>query len=241
MLEKFIPRNSDRAEQRFQCLHNFDQMYGEMFNWTDKSADRAASFGRRALLLYVELHKNTLHRCKTCWHYIPKMHLMVHVLEDQTATSGNPTESWCYLDESEIGAARKVAESNHPSTLHRVVIEKHRLGYETKKNIGARSPEPGALDRAWVPGHSRPRPAQARAPSRSGPGPGPEPMGPNRGAKWHMFFMYIFFTGLCKVRPWAEKSGTAVTLRSCFHWARGPGPGAGARGRGRGPAHALGF
>ena len=57
----------------------------------------------------------------------PKMHLLVHCLGDQVRITGNPSEVWCYPDESEIGAAVKVAESLHPKALHRTVIKKHRV------------------------------------------------------------------------------------------------------------------
>ena len=65
---------------------------------------------------------------KSMWRIVPKMHMMCHCLEDCVAVSGNPRSSWCYCDESEIGAARRVAEASHPSTLSCAVIDKHRLG-----------------------------------------------------------------------------------------------------------------
>ena len=58
--------------------------------------------------------------------FYPKMHQIVHCLEDQICVHGNPMEFWCYPDESEIGAATRVAESLHVSKLHRTVIRKHR-------------------------------------------------------------------------------------------------------------------
>ena len=41
--------------------------------------------------------------------------------------AGNPRGHWCYMDESEIGAATRLAEVSQPKTLHRCIIEKHRL------------------------------------------------------------------------------------------------------------------
>ena len=93
----------------------------------------AASCGRRCLMLYVELYMEELHERNwqrtgfLVWRLYPKFHLLQHCLEDQVHLSGNPRESWCYCDESEIGAAVNVAESVYPSTLHKALIEKHRL------------------------------------------------------------------------------------------------------------------
>ena len=82
-----------------------------------------------SLMLYVELAGKKLNRCQKCWGIVPKLHMMVHILEDQTLSAGNPIECWNYQDESEIGAARKVAESGHANTLHRLVIDKHRVSH----------------------------------------------------------------------------------------------------------------
>ena len=93
----------------------------------------AAAHGRRSLMLYAELSMQELNGRSWqtsgffVWRLYPKMHLLLHCLEDQVSVAGNPRESWCYVDESEIGAAVGVAESVHPSTLHRAVMEKHRL------------------------------------------------------------------------------------------------------------------
>ena len=67
------------------------------------------------------------HRGFSLYAFRPKMHLLVHCLEEQVSTAGNPRDVWCYPDESEIGAAIKVAASLHASVLHRSVIRKHRL------------------------------------------------------------------------------------------------------------------
>ena len=128
VLEHFIPRATDRDEQRFQCIRNMALMYKELYEWKSGSGMRAAEYGRRSLVLFLELRNNPMPRCSRCWHLVPKFHMCVHILEDQMAVSGNPTESWNYADESEIGAARRVAESSHPSTLHKLIISKHRIG-----------------------------------------------------------------------------------------------------------------
>ncbi len=91
------------------------------------------AIGRRFLAYYSELAQESLaardwqHDGFLVWRLYPKMHLLLHILEDQVATVGNPRDRWCYCDESEIGAATNVAESSHPSTVHRRVMEKYHL------------------------------------------------------------------------------------------------------------------
>ena len=93
---------------------------------------KVAACARRSLMLYAELRREFINSGPRSvidmWKLYPKMHLLLHVVEDQVLTAGSPVECWCYADETEIGAAVRVAESCHPSTLHRTVIQKHRLG-----------------------------------------------------------------------------------------------------------------
>ena len=58
----------------------------------------------------------------------PKHHLAVHCCEEQVAIHGNPSASWAYRDESEIGECAKIAASGiHPTTLSETLMERHRL------------------------------------------------------------------------------------------------------------------
>ena len=89
----------------------------------------------------------------TMYKMYPKHHLMIHLVEDTGETNsylnierinctigtlhaapedqmrdhGNLKSHWCYPDEASIGLAVKLAESCHPLTLQKVVIQKHRL------------------------------------------------------------------------------------------------------------------
>ena len=140
MLNKFFPADNygdpdDRAhaELRYACVHNILLMYEELERWGEGSAKKVGEFARKFLMANAELARESLddnggsYEGFLIWKLYPKHHLLQHVLEGQILVSGNPRESWCYCDESEIGAAVKVAEAGHPSTLHRTVIEKHRL------------------------------------------------------------------------------------------------------------------
>ncbi len=132
VLRVFLPPRSSHEHMAYTCLHNLVQMYDVLKHWADGSGPAAASHGRRSLVVYGELFKASLEERGNNtqgymrWRVVPKMHLLQHILEDQVFTMGCARDAWCPLDESEIGAAVKVAESCHPSTVHRAVIEKHR-------------------------------------------------------------------------------------------------------------------
>ena len=69
------------------------------------------------MILYAELTKEALEakRFHTLgwhpWKLYPKHHLMVHLREQQIASSGNPADFWCYLDENEIGDAVQMSKA----------------------------------------------------------------------------------------------------------------------------------
>ena len=109
-------------------------MYRHLLTWSgSESGLNAASSARKANALCAEMQQyhNEVGKWKTRgWHFYklyPKHHQLIHVLEDELAKSGLPTNHWCYCDESEIGAAVRLAESVHPSKLHVMVIPKSRL------------------------------------------------------------------------------------------------------------------
>ena len=122
----------NHAELRLNCIVSLVDMYRALESWGRDGPGAVASAGRRFLMLYSELSNEALepgawqrtgyHMWKIC----PKFHMLAHTIEDQFSTAGNPREVWCYLDESETGAAATLAERCHTSTLHRVIIERHR-------------------------------------------------------------------------------------------------------------------
>ena len=98
----------------------------------DFSPIRLASSGRQHLIFYCELGLEQLRERShlglgwVLYRFYPKHHLALHAIEDQVAVSGNPRESWCYMDESAIGDAVEVAESMHRLALHKSVMAKQR-------------------------------------------------------------------------------------------------------------------
>ena len=136
ILENYFPVNTDYLRLRLQCVVAVDEMY-KLMRVPDAEFDGllVAKFARQHLILYGELGKIALETCQhqqsgwILWRWYPKHHLFSH-FETQVAQSGSPSESWCYRDESAIGDCVHVAESCHPNTLHRLVIDKHRIPVE---------------------------------------------------------------------------------------------------------------
>ena len=93
---------------------------------------KVSSLARKHLILYSDLGRRYLESRMhldegwLMWRWYPKHHLF-SPFEAKVATAGSPADCWCYADESAIGEAIVLAETCHSSTLHRLVIEKHRL------------------------------------------------------------------------------------------------------------------
>lgn len=140
ILSHFMPADTTHKQIRRSCITHFTDMYSSLSNWVEGSGAAAAASGRKALCLYGELAGECLQNGSwqslgyLMWRVYPKMHLLQHCLEDQVRIAGNPQSCWCYSDESEIGAAVQVAEACHVSTLHRSVMQKHRLLDGSRKN-----------------------------------------------------------------------------------------------------------
>ena len=133
ILERYFPQDTEHKRLRYDCIVALDDMYKEMRKPVGVFQGPTASMlGRRHLILYRELVKEAIesrgHQQQgwLLWKWYPKHHLFSH-LEKEICLSGNPAHNWCYADESAIGDAVHIAETCHASTLHRLVIEKHRI------------------------------------------------------------------------------------------------------------------
>ena len=73
--------------------------------------------GRRLTGLYAQLAVEALATGVKAWKMTPKVHLMVHLCEDQAPSVGNPRFFWVYADEDLVGSMIEVAESSHASTM----------------------------------------------------------------------------------------------------------------------------
>ena len=134
VLQNCFKVEEGHTETRLRCLQNLQWMYEAMaVPASEWDAKATAKYCRRHIMLWAELGLESLQALghqQTGWvmyRFYPKHHLTLHCVEDQVEVSGCPRESWCYMDESAIGDAVHVAEAVHSSTLHRAVIERHRL------------------------------------------------------------------------------------------------------------------
>ena len=133
MLAYYFKVETEHQQLRLACVTALDEMYKEMRK-PDNLFDgpQAATLIRRHLILYAELGAEALRNLdhQSCgwikYRWYPKHHLFSH-LEGQIASNGSPALNWCYADESAIGILVDVAESCHPSNLHRLPIQKYRI------------------------------------------------------------------------------------------------------------------
>ena len=107
-----------------QMLTRLNNCYEAMYAWRDgggfDSKTKFVHHGKRFLLKYAELSGEVF------WRLYPKFHLLHHIL-DRVPYCGNPSEFWCYRDESEIGLASDMAATVHPLYVHRSLLEKYVL------------------------------------------------------------------------------------------------------------------
>ena len=129
MLEKYFKPDNDHETLRIQCVIALSDFYESMLAKPFRGGV-TADLGRKHLILYAELCKEAAGdtgKMPVLWKWYPKHHQFSHLCEDQVRDCGNPMDHWCYADEDAIGQAVHVAESGHAKTLHRLVIEKHRI------------------------------------------------------------------------------------------------------------------
>ena len=127
MLEK-LPHASQHNVLRLQCIQALDTCYRRMYNWSSGSGERVAALGRQHCILYTELARESVEASRNLlifWKVYPKHHMFLHCVEWQLRFSTNPVMSWCYPDEGDIAKAVQLAESSHPRTRHRTIMERY--------------------------------------------------------------------------------------------------------------------
>ena len=134
LLENLQPPKNAHGELRLNCARQLHLMYLELEKpWGPSVAEAVGAFGRQHCLLYSELAMEAIRNPSygdgvwVLWRIYPKHHMFLHVVEDQIKVAGSPSECWCYADESAIGQAVLVAETCHPKTIQRLIMQKHRL------------------------------------------------------------------------------------------------------------------
>ena len=130
MMCHFFKAANDRDSLKFNCLDQLCKVYETMepAAWDPATSQpKLADAGRRFCILYGELSRHAIdggdiHGIH--FRITPKFHMFLHCCEEST---DNPRNSWAYSDESEIGLATTLAESLHPATMPRVIMERYRL------------------------------------------------------------------------------------------------------------------
>ena len=80
--------------------------------------------GRQLAMMYQQLSIYAFGAGLRLWKFTPKLHLFLHLVEDQAPTFGNPRYWWCYGDEDLVGRLITVAEDLHPRTLTLCILFK---------------------------------------------------------------------------------------------------------------------
>ena len=80
--------------------------------------------GKQLASMYCKLASMCFDANLRLWKLSPKLHLWLHLTEEQAVEYGNPRFWWCYSDEDLVGILIDVAEGLHPSTMHPVLLTK---------------------------------------------------------------------------------------------------------------------
>ena len=98
---------------------------------TPFDAARAAEHAEKFSLLYQSLHQQAEAAGQSTWGVKPKFHMfqeLIHFCQEL----GNPTEYWCYQDETWVGMAARMATSRGgyagPAVAGRRLLDKYRVG-----------------------------------------------------------------------------------------------------------------
>lgn len=83
------------------------------------------------MVLYSALAAEAVHVGREkCWQLKPKFHLLQEMIEYQSAVTGNPSEFWCYRDESWCGwwakASHRRGGPNFAATTARRLLDRYR-------------------------------------------------------------------------------------------------------------------
>ena len=73
--------------------------------------------GVQLAMMYQQLSIYAFGRGIRLWKMMPKMHLFLHLVEDQAPLYGNPRYWWTYGDEDLVGHLIDMSDGLHPRTL----------------------------------------------------------------------------------------------------------------------------
>ena len=124
VLVECFPAQTQHETTRLACIDNLCNCYHELKTWNyDGTSTRAlARYGKRFLLLYMEL-RNTSDD-ERFWKLVPKFHMFAHLAAEADM---NPRDSWNYEMESMIGDAASIASRCNVAHLQTALMKRYTL------------------------------------------------------------------------------------------------------------------
>lgn len=114
-----------RCQALCQLLCRFYEVLASQGMFLDEDAKlELPQVGRRLCGLYAQLSRESFQAGSKRWKMTPKVHLMLHLCEDQAPSVGNPKFYWVYADEDLVGQMVEVAEACHASTMAATAMAK---------------------------------------------------------------------------------------------------------------------
>lgn len=133
ILQSYIGIRTERDRLRFRCAEHLYDVYKHMEAFSAESPRRLREAATLHLHTYALLAAEACNQAAAArkpwhlWKIVPKHHLFDHCIS-RVEKTGNPRESWCYADESEMYKAKKIAESGlHVNKLTCIVMIKYSL------------------------------------------------------------------------------------------------------------------
>ena len=134
ILNEVFDRASVHNQLRYGCTMHLDMCYQEIRHWSpDTSPGVVKDCGIKALISYGELSRLSILGGDTYsmfWRIYPKFHLFTHCLAN---ANDNPSDSWNYYDEHQIGEAAGICEQLHVNNIHRSLLDRWRISRQNCK------------------------------------------------------------------------------------------------------------
>jgi hypothetical protein len=127
-LDEFVNAHDNLALGIAQCLVRFYSiLMSESQFLTPGVRTELPELGNLLASMYSKIATLCFNADLRLWKLSPKLHLWLHLTEDQVVEFGNPRFWWCYGDEDLVGQMIELAEGLHPSTMSAVLLTKWML------------------------------------------------------------------------------------------------------------------
>jgi hypothetical protein len=127
-LDEFVNAHDNLALGIAQCLVRFYSiLMSESQFLTPGVRTELPELGNLLASMYSKIATLCFNADLRLWRLSPKLHLWLHLTEDQVVEFGNPRFWWCYGDEDLVGQMIELAKGLHPSTMSAVLLTKWML------------------------------------------------------------------------------------------------------------------